>query len=225
MTRLLNDDGSASMATALLMSHHAFRRDIARFEVALRGRTELDAAHAAVLTEEWTQYHAALHGHHQIEDTAMFPGMRTQHPDLGPIFDRLSADHRQIDPLLELGDRAFASVGTAPTAAAGVVAELSALLDRHLTLEEAHVVQFLRDAKGFPPPASPAELDLYAGGFAWSSDGIAPEVLAKLDEMLPPGLVERLPTAREAFATRRVRVWGNLPVGAAVTSIPDALAP
>src|SRR5947207_3118189 len=32
---LLNDDGSASIATALLMSHHGFRRDIARFAVAL----------------------------------------------------------------------------------------------------------------------------------------------------------------------------------------------
>jgi len=34
-TNLLNEDGSASMATALLMSHHAFRRDIARFAGAL----------------------------------------------------------------------------------------------------------------------------------------------------------------------------------------------
>ena len=30
----------------------------------------------------------------------MFPWMRAQHPDLAPIFDRLSADHRHIDPLL-----------------------------------------------------------------------------------------------------------------------------
>lgn len=28
---LLNDDGTASVATLLLMSHHAFRRDLTRF--------------------------------------------------------------------------------------------------------------------------------------------------------------------------------------------------
>ena len=32
---LLNDDGTASMATMLLLLHHAFRRDIARFGEAL----------------------------------------------------------------------------------------------------------------------------------------------------------------------------------------------
>ena len=224
MTRLLNDDGSASMATALLMSHHAFRRDIARFGAALRGRATVEAAQAAALAEEWTQYRNALHGHHQVEDTAMFPGMRAAHPELGSIFDQLTADHHQIDPLLEFGDRAFASLATAPGAAAGVVAELSALLDRHLKLEEANVVQFIRDAKAFPPPPTEAELELYAAGFAWSSDGIAPVVLAQLDAMLPPGLAQRLPAARATFATRRARVWGNLPVGAAVTSIPDVVA-
>jgi hypothetical protein len=34
--RLLNDDGTASVATALLMSHHAFRRDTAQLAAALR---------------------------------------------------------------------------------------------------------------------------------------------------------------------------------------------
>jgi len=32
---LLNDDGTASIATALMSSHHAFRRDLARFAHAL----------------------------------------------------------------------------------------------------------------------------------------------------------------------------------------------
>ena len=224
MTRLLNDDGSASIATALLLSHHAFRRDIGRFGAALRGGVVPNAVLASALSDEWTQYRNALHGHHQIEDTAIFPGMRAQHADLGAVFDRLTADHHQIDPLLEAGDRAFALVATAPAAAATVVAELSTLLDRHLTLEEANVVGFLRDAKAFPPPASEAELDQFAEGFAWSSDGIAAEVLVKLDEMLPPELTLRLPAARAAFSVRRARVWGNLRIGAAVTSIPDTRA-
>jgi len=224
MTRLLNDDGSASMATALLMSHHAFRRDIARFAIALRGLGSPGAAQVAGLQGEWAHYRAALHGHHEIEDRNMFPGLRSQHAELGPVFDQLSADHRAIDPLLEAGDRAFAALAAAPSAAASVVEDIAALLDRHLTLEEANVVGFLRDAKGFPPPGTDTEAEMYAQGFAWSSHGIAPEVLAKLDEILPAILKTRLPDARAAFAARCDRVWGIVTSGASRTSIPDWLA-
>ncbi len=222
MTNLLNDDGSASMATALLMSHHAFRRDIARFGIALRSPA-LDAPRVAALQGEWAHYRAALHGHHEIEDTAMFPGMRKEHAELGPVFDQLSADHRQIDPLLAAGDRAFAGLAGAPAPAAAVVAELAALLDKHLTLEEANVVRFIRDAKAFPPPGSDAEAEMYAQGFAWSSDGVAPEVLAKVDEILPGVVTARLPAARAAFAARGKSVWGATTAGVSRTSTPDWL--
>ena len=38
-TKLLNDDGTASMATLLMCSHHAFRRDVASFAKALADDT------------------------------------------------------------------------------------------------------------------------------------------------------------------------------------------
>jgi hemerythrin-like domain-containing protein len=220
--QLLNDDGTASMATALLMSHHAFRRDIARFGAALRSLAAGDTSRAAALPEEWRSYRASLHGHHEAEDNGMFPGLKAQHAALVPVIERLSADHRRIDPLLEQGDGAFAELGDGARAAA-VVAELAALLHEHLAFEEQHVIGFLREAKQFPPPPSEAEADLYAQGFAWSSDGVAAEVLARLDEMLPPGLATRLPAARARFAERRERVWGAVPAGASRTSVPDWL--
>ena len=37
--RLLNDDGTASIATALMSSHHGFRRDLGRFARALERKT------------------------------------------------------------------------------------------------------------------------------------------------------------------------------------------
>jgi hypothetical protein len=224
MTNLLNDDGSASMATALLMSHHGFRRDIARFAIALRALGTPGAARVVALQGEWAQYRAGLHGHHEIEDHNMFPGLRRQHAELGAVFDQLTADHRAIDPLLEAGDRAFAALAAAPSAAASVVEDIAALLDRHLALEEANVVRFIRDAKGFPPPATDAEAEMYAQGFAWSSHGIASEVLAKLDEILPAALKSRLSDARAAFAARCDRVWGPVTSGASRTSVPDWLA-
>ena len=45
---LLNDDGSASMATLLMMSHHAFRRDLGR----LLRAVERDVSNAGLLQAE-----------------------------------------------------------------------------------------------------------------------------------------------------------------------------
>ena len=221
---LLNDDGSASIATALLMSHHAFRRDLARFATALVRVVGGDDARVAELAAEWKQYRGALHGHHEIEDGQMFPGMRTAHPELGAVFDDLSAQHARIDPLLARGDTAFSALAARAPAAAAIVAALSTLIENHLALEESHVPAFLRGVTGFPPPATDADAEMYAQGFAWSSEGVAPEVLERVYAMLPANVTTRLPAARAAFAERCARVWGTVPSGASRTSAPDWLA-
>jgi hypothetical protein len=226
--RLLNEDGSASMATALLMSHHGFRRDIARFASALERLAGDDRARTAALQAEWQSYRGTLHGHHEAEDTRMFPHLRGQQSELVPIIDQLAAQHRRIDPLLAAGDRAFASLsgpdGSALHEAALIVGQLAALLDEHLALEEAHVIPFLRGAREFPPPASEEELAMFAEGFAWSSQGVAPEVLDRVHGMLPEVLRARLPAACAAFAARCERVWGSTVAGASRTSVPDWLS-
>lgn len=218
---LLNEDGTASIATALLMSHHGFRRDIARFRGALEKVARGDSSKVAALREEWQSYKNTLHGHHEAEDKGVFPSVLGQKPSLGPVIERLTADHRRIDPLLARGDAAFAELPDTETAAL-VVSELTALLDDHLAVEEAEIIPFLREAKVFPPPASEAEADLYAQGFAWSCHGVAPEVLDRLYAMLPENLTSRLPAAREAFDARCERVWGSLRAGASRTAKPDA---
>jgi hypothetical protein len=217
---LLNDDGTASGATLVMMSHHGMRRDLGRFALALaQPGLRADAVRA-----EWTRLHATLEGHHHAEDEGIFPGLRSEHPVLGPVFDRLTADHRRIDPLLERGDRAFAGLPGTVAEAAAVVGELSALLDAHLALEEARVIPYLRGAGEFPPPPTDEALALYADGFAWSYDGVAAEVLERVEAMLPPSLVARLPAARAAFEARCAAAWGPRPSGASTTPIPDWLA-
>ena len=54
---------------------------------------------------------------------------------------------------------------------------------------------------------------MYAQGFAWSSHGIAEEVLEKLYELLSPELRAKLPAARAAFAKRCEAVWGTSMAG------------
>jgi hemerythrin-like domain-containing protein len=220
--KLLNDDGGASMATMLMMSHHAFRRDLARFEGAVEAVARGDVSRVDAVRAEWQEYRGALHGHHTIEDTAIFPDLRTRVPVLAAVLDRLTSDHHHIDPLLVAGDAAFAALPGAVADARSVLAQLRALLDPHLAIEEAEVAPHLRGAKSFPPPSNDAEADLYARGFAWSSYGIAPDVLDKVYAILPDALTSRLPQARADFAARCARVWGpSAREGAARTPIPE----
>lgn len=217
---LLNDDQTASIATFMMMSHHGFRRDIARFQTALERVERGDAARVEALREEWGRFVASLHGHHQAEDAGIFPNIAGQSAEAAAVIDQLSLDHRRIDPLLERGAAAFAELPNAGPALA-VVAELAALLGPHLATEEREVIPFLRGAKDFPVPPDEATLELYAQGFAWAMHGIAEDVLEQARLLLPAGLLARLPAARAAFNARCLQVWGSDQTGAARTPIPE----
>jgi iron-sulfur cluster repair protein YtfE (RIC family) len=221
LPNLLNDDGSASIATALMTSHHGFRRDLAQFAAALRRVGAADRSRVDALREEWAHFRGKLHGHHEAEDSNLFPHLRSQQPSLATIIEGLEADHRRVDPLLEQGDRAFANLPAMLAAASDAVTRLRTLLAPHLASEEAHLFPCLREAKQFPAAASEAELAQFAEGFAWSTHGIAPDIVARLNEILPPALVERLPAARAAFRKRCERVWGTSEAGASRTPVPD----
>ncbi len=219
-TPLLNDDGSASMATLLMLTHHAFRRDLASFGRALGKLHEHESSQADALRGEWQQFHGALHGHHEMEDADIFPAQKHQNPAPGPTIDKLSEQHRRIDPLLGRGDTAFTGMTDVGTARA-VVQELSTLLDEHLRLEEETLVPGLRAAKQFPPPPNDAAAELYASGFAWSMHGIADEVLAAVKQLLPDSLLSRLPAATKAYEERAARVFGSAKAAKSSTSIPE----
>ena len=217
---LLNDDGTASMATMFLMSHHAFRRDLARFAKALETIGRGDTSRAAAVAEEWKFWRGALHGHHQMEDANIFPSFRSAQPSLAPLIDRLSAEHHQIDPLLERGDRAFQELPNVGPAVK-VIAELRELLTAHLAAEETGVVPLLRAAKVFPPPPSDAEAAMYADGFAWSMHGVASGVIECVQGMLPPAITSNLDAARARYDARCERAWGSAHAGASRTSVPE----
>jgi hemerythrin-like domain-containing protein len=217
---LLNDDGSASMATMLMMSHHAFRLGLARLAKALEIVGRGDASRVEALREEWTWFHNALHGDHQSEDNGVFPNLAKEHESVRATIEKLGADHRRIDPLLEQGDKAFAELANVEGALA-VVRSLGELLAPHLATEEAEIIPFLRPAKSFPAPPNDEAAAMYAQGFAWAMHGIAPDILERVHAMLPEALTSRLPAAHVAFAARCERAWGSAKCGAARTPIPD----
>lgn len=215
-TKLLNDDGTASMSTMIMLSHHAFRRDAGLFERAL---DNFDPTRMEALKSEWEFFAAALHGHHQKEDGDIFPPLSSGNSSLAATFARLSAQHTEIDPLLLRGKEAFARLPEIAEARV-VVRAIRTLLDTHLDLEEATIIPFLRGAREFPAPENEEWAALYAQGFAWSLEGIAPEVAAKVADMLPASVRDRLPAAQKEFAARCTNVWGAPSGTASTTSIP-----
>lgn len=220
---LLDASGAPSVATMVMMSHLGMRRDLLLFSRARAALAPEDAARGAALAAEWTSFRTTLHGHHMAEDAGLFPMLLARSPALAQPITALTIDHRAIDPVLERGDAAFPRL-PAPEARAeaeGIVQELRELLDAHLAAEEASVIPHLRaDTSLELPVPGEAELAMYAEGFAWSSQGVAPEVLEKVFAGLPEPLRARLPSAREAFRARQARAFGAAWEGASLTAAP-----
>ena len=71
-------------------------------------------------------------------------------------------------------------------------------------------------------PVDDNTANMYAQGFSWSMQGIAPEVLDQVRKMLPDILLVKLPAAQAEFEARSQRVWGTYAVGSATIPVPIA---
>jgi Hemerythrin HHE cation binding domain len=83
-----------------------------------------------------------VHGHHRLEDVALFPALRAADPDIAPVVDRLEADHRVVAAQLEEIEEAVAAEEQER-----VIAALDALADHlleHLAFEEEKIGPTLR---------------------------------------------------------------------------------
>lgn len=83
-----------------------------------------------------------VHGHHRLEDVALFPALRAADPDIAPVVDRLEADHRVVAAQLDEIEAAVAG-----DEQERVIAALDALADHlleHLAFEESSIGPTLR---------------------------------------------------------------------------------
>ena len=83
-------------------------------------------------------------GHHSLEDAAMLPHLRAAQPELGPVVDRLEAEHRVIHEVLEEVDRALVRYVGDPSAGPGLQEAVDLLTDTllsHLSYEEHQLVE------------------------------------------------------------------------------------
>jgi hypothetical protein len=101
------------------------------------------------------QYCRFVHGHHRLEDIAIFPAIRRSDPGLGSVVDRLQADHRRVSELLDDIEEAAQAL-TQTGAAAGrrrvtaALRELESHLLAHLDFEEESVGPAIRRWEQIP---------------------------------------------------------------------------
>jgi hypothetical protein len=52
------------------------------------------------------RYCSHVHAHHGAEDVLLFPALRAAEPSIGPVVDRLEADHARVSDLLDVVEAA-----------------------------------------------------------------------------------------------------------------------
>lgn len=121
----------------------------------IAGRLDVGAARSAInestmRQNNWTagvycaQYCRTVTTHHTIEDTSVFPHLRTAEPGLDPVIDRLEQEHRVIHDVLDGVDRALVAFVSEPDGPQRLQAALDLLSDTllsHLSYEERELVE------------------------------------------------------------------------------------
>ena len=129
--------------TGMYLMHHAFRRDLAAFEAAVRRTPVEDAPTWRALRARWARFSEVLHHHHRIEDDAIWPVLARHSEasgaaaDLATLAD-MEAEHEGIDPSLAACTAGFAAMVSQPGA------DHRNALDVHLTATRAALLEHLR---------------------------------------------------------------------------------
>jgi len=210
--------------TGMYVMHHAFRRDLARFESAVRHTPVSDAATWRALHRRWAKFAEALHHHHAVEDATFWPIMleRVQQSDdevaRRTLID-MESEHGEIDPALASCAQGFADMDEHPcddhrnALDVHVTATRVALLD-HLRHEETEALPLLQRvmtaddyaaceaaaAKGYPPKTFPFLLP-------WMAAGLPADVVSKVLREAGPVFAVLLKLFRPGFERQERRAF------------------
>jgi Hemerythrin HHE cation binding domain len=216
--QLLDVDGRATFLTHFLASHRAFRRDAARFPIALHRIGTGQAPDTDALRRHWAGYNAALAYHHHMEDEQLFPALRQLDGALGDVITTLLAQHHDLNAnIIEVEEllRLLPS-GEAAGPAALACEDLAAALGAHLDLEEERLVPVLRTTGFEPDHGEPAEThedrqqpqdDPLAFVLPWTTDGLGPETVAALLRSGPPTIEASFADWQTDYTDRLARWW------------------
>ena len=156
--------------TPMFLMHHAFRRDLANFEAAVRGTPVSDRKTWRALDRRWQRFAAILHHHHSGEDAYIWPELVAAveaggTPQDRATLDAMEAEHAEIDPMLAACAHGFAALaerfdGTARSALAADLTRTRDTLAAHLGHEERDALALVQR---FLTPEDWARLDEQVG--------------------------------------------------------------
>ena len=139
--------------TGMYLMHHAFRRDLARFESAVRQTPVGEHEVWRLLAARWDRFGTVLHHHHEVEDEAIWPvlleAVRGDEADTATL-TAMEAEHEQIDPALTACTEAFAAMAAHPCD------DHRNALDVHVTTTRAALLDHLRHEETEALPAAAA---------------------------------------------------------------------
>ena len=208
--------------TGMYFMHHALRRDLARFESAVRA-TPIGAADTwKALAQRWSRFGTILHHHHSVEDDALWPVLTAHARRLGDeaaltMLADMEAEHGVIDPTLTAVTAGFASMREHPCADhrnaldVHVTAARAALLE-HLAHEETEALPFLQRVVTVEENAAFEAAAKKAYGptvlvflVPWAAEDVPPELAQRIldDAGTPFVVLLRLTRGRYERATRK----------------------
>jgi hypothetical protein len=159
----LETDRGKAMFEELLWVHSVIRRNLEIVEElaadvgeGLPGEAVQDALAELKTTGPLWQlkvnclrYCSQVHAHHGAEDVLLFPALRAVDPSIGPVVDRLEADHARVSDLLDAVEAAARELtetdgGDARQRVIDGLQELHVHLLEHLDYEERHAGPTMR---------------------------------------------------------------------------------
>jgi hypothetical protein len=151
------------MFQELLWVHSAIRRDLEVVEqlaADVAGGIPGEAVEAALgelkttgplwqLKVNCLRYCSHVHAHHSAEDALLFPALRAADSSIGPVVDRLEADHARVSDLLDVVEAAARALtetggGVARQRVIDGLRNLHVHLLEHLDYEERHAGPTMR---------------------------------------------------------------------------------
>jgi hypothetical protein len=131
--------------STMLAIHGALRRDLEQVARIAGERHHGDGARLRA-SLGWVQFKRFLVAHHQVEDDALWPALRSHvaaFPDQVAVVDALEAEHGVIEPLLEAVDHEVANPEGDGQQLSDLVDELATRLAAHLGHEESEGRQLI----------------------------------------------------------------------------------
>ncbi|WP_336921052.1 hemerythrin domain-containing protein [Aquipuribacter sp. SD81] len=212
--------------TGMYLMHHAFRRDLGRFEAAARATPVEAAATWRALEQRWHRFGEVLHHHHTVEDDTAWPLMKTRATEAGEpaaveVLDAMEAEHDQIDPALHACGSALRDMVEHPcsdhrNALAVTIASARAALLAHLAHEETDALPLWQrlftaadheTTERAARSGYPASL-MFGFMLPWMADELPEPVLRRVLADAPPGYGLALRLARIGYERKERRAFG-----------------